>query len=53
MTQATLPGLIVIYPTFAYVQESSAMLSILTISDTTAVLFASKFVELNNNPWCR
>ena len=53
MTQATLPGLIVIYPTVALVQESSATLSILTISGTTAVLFASIFVELNNNPWCR
>ena len=51
MTQATLPGLIVIYPTVAFVQESSAMLSILTISGTF-VLFAS-FVELNNSPWCR
>ena len=36
MTQATLPGLIVIYPTVAFVQESSATLSILTISGTTA-----------------
>ena len=56
MTQATLPGLIVIYPTVAFVQESSATLSILTISGisgTTAVLFASIFVELNNSPWCR
>ena len=50
MTQATLPGLIVIYPTVAFVQESSATLSILTISGATAVLFASIFVELNNNP---
>ena len=50
MTQATLPGLIVIYPTVAFVQESSAALSILTISGTTAVLFVSIFVELNNNP---
>ena len=50
MTQATLPGLIVIYPTAAFVQESSATLSILTISGTTAALFASIFVELNNNP---
>ena len=54
MTQATLPGLLVIiYPTVAFVQESSAALSILTISGTMAVLFASIFVELNNNPWCR
>ena len=54
MTQATLPGLIVIYPTVAFVQESSAtLLSILTISGTTTVLFASIFVELNNSPWCR
>ena len=53
MTQAKLPGLIVIYPTVASVQESSATLSILTISGTTAVLFASIFVELNKNPWCR
>ena len=40
MTQATLPGLIVIYPTVAFVQESSATLSILAISGTTADLFA-------------
>ena len=40
MTQATLPGWIVIYPTVAFVQESSATLSISTISGTTAVLFA-------------
>ena len=52
MTQATLPGLIVIYPTVAFVQKSSATLSILTISGTF-VLFASIFVELNNSPWCR
>ena len=38
MTQATLPGLIVIYPTVAFVQESSATLSILTISGTTFYL---------------
>ena len=31
MTQATLPSLIVIYPTVAFVQESSATLSILNI----------------------
>ena len=43
MTQATLPGLLVIYPTVAFVQESSATLSILTIS---GCLFASIFVEL-------
>ena len=36
MTQAKLPGLIVIYPTVAFVQESSATLNILTISGTTA-----------------
>ena len=53
MTQTTLPGLLVIYPTVAFVQESSATMSILTISGTTAVLFASIFVQLNNNPWCR
>ena len=53
MTQATLPGLLVIYPTVAYVKELSATLSILTISGTMTVLFASIFVELNNNPWCR
>ena len=53
MTQAKLPSLIVIHPTVAFVQESSATLSILTISGTTAVLFASIFVELDNNPWCR
>ena len=53
MTQATLPGLLVIYLTVAFVQESSATLSILTTSGTTAVLFESIFVELNNNPWCR
>ena len=48
-----LPGLLVIYPTVAFVQKSSATLSILTISATTAVLFASIFVELNNSLWCR
>ena len=48
MTQATLPDLLVIYPTVAFVQDSSATLSILT--GTTTVLFASIFVELNNNP---
>ena len=53
MTQATLPGLLVIYPTVEFVQGSSATLSILTISGTMAVLFASIFVELNTNPWCR
>ena len=53
MKQATLPGLLVIYPTVAFVQESSATLRILTISGTMAVSFASIFVELNNNPWCR
>ena len=53
MTQVTLPGLLAIYPTVVFVQESSATLSILTISGTTAVLFASIFVELNNNPWYR
>ena len=38
MPQATLPGLIVIYPTVAFVQvESSATLSILTISGTTTI----------------
>ena len=52
MTQAILPGLLVIYHTVAFVQESSARLSILTISGTT-VLFASIFVELNNSLWCR
>ena len=31
MTHATLPGLLVIYPTVAFVQESSATLSILLI----------------------
>ena len=53
MIQATLSDLLVIYPTVAFVQESSATLCILPISGTTAVLFASIFVELNNNPWCR
>ena len=38
MTIATLPGLLVIYPTVAFVQESSATLSILTISGTTSYL---------------
>ena len=38
MTQATLPGLLVIYPTVAFVQESPATLSILTISGTTSYL---------------
>ena len=38
MTQATLPRLIVIYPTVSFVQESSVTLSILTISGTTAYL---------------
>ena len=53
MTQATLPDLLAIYHTLAFVRESSTTLSILTISGTTAVLFASIFVELNNSPWCR
>ena len=38
MTQVTIPGLLVIYPTVAFVQESSATLSILTISGTTSYL---------------
>ena len=53
ITHATLPGLLVIYPTVAFVHGSSATLSILTISGTMAVFFSSIFIELNNNPWCR
>ena len=46
MTQATLPGLLVIYPTVAFVQESSATLCILNISGTTHQYLLSSITTL-------
>ena len=50
--RADIAGLLVIYPTITFVQEFE-MLSILPISGSTTILFASIFDELNNNPCCR